>query len=211
MDILEMLKSQASSLLDEDLEYYLTELHTGAYEEGYIRSCEKVIDEILSSRIQKVSSSSKGVNLSSILLNADFFRDGAKEEKELTPEKNFWKNLELNRKLRVNMDSFLDLVKGNPFLDERYIDLNFSKFKSDEISAFLETIPFSECFLEKYFSELDKSKVSRYQKFSEDFFMKHYKELKVTTVLTKGVNEWRKKEKRSSKLSVFLRLKGVKI
>jgi hypothetical protein len=41
--------------------------------------------------------------------------------------------------------------------------------------------------------------------------MKHYSQMDATIVLTKGKNEWRKKEKRSKQLDVFLRLKGVKL
>ena len=68
-----------------------------------------------------------------------------------------------------------------------------------------------EEFLEKYFGALNKDKIARYQCFSESFFMKHYSQLDATVVLTKGKNEWRKKENRSKQLDVFLRLKGVKI
>ena len=72
------------------------------------------------------------------------------------------------------------------------------------------TRQFSEDFLEKYFSLLDADKIARYQLFSEKFFIRHYARMNAETVLTKGKNDWRKKENRSSQLDVFLRLKGVK-
>jgi hypothetical protein len=75
----------------------------------------------------------------------------------------------------------------------------------------LTIIPLEEGFLEKYFGALDKDKISRYQCFSEGFFIKHYSQLDATVVLTKSKNEWRKKENRSKRLDVFLRLKGVKL
>lgn len=68
-----------------------------------------------------------------------------------------------------------------------------------------------ESFLEKYFGALDPDKVARYQEFSEQFFMKHFSQLDAVAVLAHGKNEWRKKDKRSKQLDVFLRLKGIKI
>ena len=74
-------------------------------------------------------------------------------------------------------------------------------------------LPFDIHMDEKYNLGLqfDKEKIARYQIFSESFFMKHYAQMDATVVLTKGKNEWRKKEKRSKQLDVFLRLKGVKV
>ena len=73
------------------------------------------------------------------------------------------------------------------------------------------TMPLSEDFLEKYFASLDADKIARYQLFSEKFFIRHYAQMDAEIVLTKGKNDWRKKENRSSQLGVFLRLKGVKL
>ena len=72
-------------------------------------------------------------------------------------------------------------------------------------------MPLSEDFLDKYFSSLDADKIAHYQLFSEKFFIRHYAQMDAEIVLTKGKNEWRKKENRSSQLDVFLRLKGVKL
>ena len=73
------------------------------------------------------------------------------------------------------------------------------------------TMPLSEGFLDKYFASLDTDKIARYQLFSEKFFIRHYAQMDAEIVLTKGKNEWHKKENRSSQLDVFLRLKGVKL
>ena len=59
--------------------------------------------------------------------------------------------------------------------------------------------------------QLDAEKIARYQLFSEKFFIKHFSQLDAEIVLTKGKNDWRKKENRSAQLDVFLRLKGIKI
>jgi len=68
-----------------------------------------------------------------------------------------------------------------------------------------------ESFLEKYFCSLDPKKISRYQKFSESFFMHHFNQLDADLILKRGLNEWCAKENRSKQLDVFLRLKGVKL
>ena len=39
----------------------------------------------------------------------------------------------------------------------------------------------------------------------------HFSKMDAEIVLTKGKNDWRKKENRSAQLDVFLRLKGIKI
>ena len=56
--------------------------------------------------------------------------------------------------------------------------------------------------MEKYFSSLNAEKIARYQLFSEKFFIKHFSQFDAEIVLTKGKNEWRKKEKRSAQLDV---------
>lgn len=96
-------------------------------------------------------------------------------------------------------------------MDEAFIDKNIALFLPWELDAILRTRPLSETFLEKYFSSLNAEKIARYQLFSEKFFIKHFSQFDAEIVLTKGKNEWRKKEKRSAQLDVFLRLKGVKI
>ena len=106
---------------------------------------------------------------------------------------------------------FKKYITNNSVLDEKMIEKLFKFFMPWELEELLVAKSFSEEFLEKYFTELDHAKIARYQYFSEEFFIKHYNDLSYSTVLQKGVNEWRKKANRSSKLTVFLKLKGVTI
>ena len=106
---------------------------------------------------------------------------------------------------------FKEYVKKTSEINGEFIDKNYSFFMPWEIDAIVSVKELEEEFLEKYFGALDKKKIARYQRFSESFFMKHFSQMDATIVLAKGKNEWRKKEKRSSQLDVFLRLKGVKI
>ena len=105
--------------------------------------------------------------------------------------------------------SFRTYIKTHEEFDERFVDDNFGIFEEYEIEAILSELTFSEQFLEKYFSVLDKDKIARYQLFSESFYQKHFSDFDAETVLKKGKNEWRKKENRSKQFAVFLRLKGV--
>ena len=90
-----------------------------------------------------------------------------------------------------------------------FVEKNLSFFKSWELDQIISKVLFSEEFLEKHYQSLDKSTIARHQKFSESFYMKHFNDLPASTVLKHGINDWRKKTNRSSKLDVFLRLKGV--
>ncbi|NBH61828.1 hypothetical protein D1155_09210 [Anaerotruncus sp. 80] len=101
-------------------------------------------------------------------------------------------------------------MKTHEEFDESFVDVHFNMFDSNEMGAVLLEMQLSEAFLEKYFTALDKDKIARYQQFSESFFQRHFADFDAETVLKKGKNEWRKKEKRSKQLDVFLRLKGVK-
>ena len=102
-------------------------------------------------------------------------------------------------------------MTDHPDVNEAFIDQNIVFFMPWELSAILMTMNLSEAFLEKYFASLDAEKIARYQLFSEKFFIRHFSQLDAETVLTKGKNDWRKKENRSAQLDVFLRLKGIKI
>jgi hypothetical protein len=106
---------------------------------------------------------------------------------------------------------FKKRIQEADFVDAAFIEKHFAFFKEWELNAILSVKQLGEPFLEKYFGALDHDKIARYQLFSEAFFMKHYAQMDATIVLQHGKNEWRKKEKRSKQLDVFLRLKGVKI
>jgi len=107
--------------------------------------------------------------------------------------------------------NFKKLITEQDFIDSSFVEKHYSFFEAWEINAILSVKQMDEEFLEKYFGVLDHDKIARYQLFSENFFMKHFAQLDHTIVLQRGKNQWRKKEKRSKQLDVFLRLKGVKI
>jgi len=216
MDILKLLKEKGNELYLEELEYYITELETGDYSEVYIKECIELIDSIRNWKISKNSKSKKSFkpsNLNDILLNpSDLIKDFKEKEKSnLTIEEQIKLEIENMRKKSNYNELFKNYINSSSIMDEKMIEQLFKFFQTWELEELLVIKSFSEEFLEKYFDDLDHAKIARYQYFSEDFFIKHYNDLSYSTVLQKGVNEWRKKTNRSKKLDVFLRLKGVTI
>ena len=107
-------------------------------------------------------------------------------------------------------NAFKQLVGSTPELNEQFVKTHINELSSNELSSLVELMSFSEEFLEQYFPTLDHGAIARCQTFSEEFFIKHFSDLNATIVLKQGKNSWRKKENRSNKLDVFLRLKGVR-
>ena len=106
---------------------------------------------------------------------------------------------------------FRDYFTNSSDLNEDMISRLFNFFNSWELDELLIYKSFSEEFLEKFFTDLNHTQIAKYQHFSENFFMKHFEDLNYNIVLKHGVNDWKKKENRSHRLDVFLRLKGVTI
>ena len=127
---------------------------------------------------------------------------------EPTEGEKLMRQLELIRLSAKPLDELEEYLMGSPF-DEAFIERNISVFRGAELSVVLGCYGFDEDFLEKYFNVFDADDIAKTQRFSEEFFMRHYAELDAQTVLEQGVNGWRKKGARSKKLDMFLRLKGV--
>ena len=217
MDILNTLKQKGKELYIEELEYYITELNTGDYSEIYVKECFDLINNIINWNKSQISQEKKETKkpdeVFDILIDPSKLIKGYEDPKKKNfsnEEKVKFEIEEIRKKSNYN-ELFLKYINENNFLDENMIDFLFKFFMTWELEEMLVYRKFSENFLEKYFSELDHSKIARYQYFSEEFFIRHFKDLSYSTVLQKGVNEWRKKSERSSKLDLFLRLKGVTI
>lgn len=127
---------------------------------------------------------------------------------EPTEGEKLMRQLELIRLSAKPLDELEKYLMGSPF-DEAFIERNISVFRGAELSVVLGCYGFDEAFLERYFNVFDADDIAKTQRFSEEFFMRHYAELDAQTVLEQGVNGWRKKGARSKKLDMFLRLKGV--
>jgi hypothetical protein len=111
--------------------------------------------------------------------------------------------------LESGIRSLLSSFAGKTPLD--VLCLCADLFANDEFNSVLSWLQLGEDALNKYWAILDKKSVARHQLFSEDFFILHYNELNTSTVLKNGKNPWRKKEAMSTKLAMFLKLKGVSI
>ena len=218
MDILKILTESSEDLIPEDLDFFITELNTGNYEENYIRQCKERIDVLRNwHKPEKdvgsaaVHSEPIGVPTGIVIQPGQLAPEQANPVAKLSPIEQIRLDL---KHLRVQNDyksAFKAYVKDSAVIDGNFVDANYGMFAPWEINAIISVKQMGEAFLEKYFGALDRDKIARYQLFSESFFMKHFSQLDAEIVLEKGKNEWRKKENRSKQLDVFLRLKGVKI
>jgi hypothetical protein len=222
MEILEILKNSKDEIYLEDLDFFETELATGNYAESYISECKEQIeivrkwlsgDEQIDDSQSDPAESPKKKSKASLVMG---IRDIAPENANpvaatMTPEEIIFSDIKSMRDSDSYKSRFKKYVQDKAEIDGSFVDTHYSFFMQWELDAIVSVRQLGEEFLEKYFGALDKDKISRYQLFSESFFMKHYSQMDATIVLTKGKNEWRKKEKRSKQLDVFLRLKGVKL
>lgn len=222
MEILEILKNSKDEIYPEDLDFFETELATGEYDEAYIAACKEQIALIRNWMAEKDapaeeigaenSKSSKSARKTLIMGIHDIAPESANPiAASMSSEDIIFSDIKSIRESDSYKTRFKKYVKEKPEIDSAFVDAHYSFFLSWELDAIVSVTQLGEAFLEKYFGALDKDKISRYQCFSESFFMKHYSQLDATVVLTKGKNEWRKKENRSKQLDVFLRLKGVKL
>lgn len=213
MQVLEILKNSGKDLYPEDLAFFEAELDTGDYTREYIDQCKDLIAEIRKWKKQAANQSVQDVIPSNILVDPDKLVPGVKP-KEKTPQERlaeFTHALQQMRTAGNYKTRFKQYLADHTEIDETFIDQHIALFQPTELESIVMTMPLSEDFLDKYFASLDADKIARYQLFSEKFFIRHYAQMDAEIVLTKGKNEWRKKENRSSQLDVFLRLKGVKL
>ena len=213
MQVLEILKKNGTELYPEDLAFFEAELDTGDYPLEYIDQCKDLIAEIRNQKKQAAKPKVQDVIPSNILVDPDNLVPGAKTKKKTPQERLSGLTHALNQmRTAANYKTrFKQYLADHPEIDEGFIDQNIAVFQPGELESILMMIPLSEDFLDKYFSSLDADKIARYQMFSEKFFIRHYAQMDAEIVLTKGKNDWRKKENRSTQLDVFLRLKGVKL
>jgi hypothetical protein len=222
MEILEILKNSKDEIYPEDLDFFETELATGEYDEAYIAACKEQIALIRNWMAEKDSpteeigtensKSSKSTGKTLVMGIHDVAPGSANPlAASMSPEDIIFSDINSIRESDSYKTRFKKYVKEKPEIDSAFVHAHYYFFLSWELDAIVSVTQLGEAFLEKYFGALDKGKISRYQCFSESFFMKHYSQLDATVILTKGKNEWRKKENRSRQLDVFLRLKGVKL
>ena len=213
MQVLEILKKNGMELYPEDLAFFEAELDTGDYPLEYIEQCKDMIAEIRNQKKQAAKPKVQDVIPSNLLVDPDKLIPGVKP-KEKTPQERLNELTHALNQMRTATNyktRFKQYLADHPEIDEAFIDQNIVLFQPGELESILMVMPLSEDFLDKYFTSLDADKIARYQLFSEKFFIRYYAQMDAEIVLTKGKNDWRKKENRSSQLDVFLRLKGVKL
>lgn len=213
MQVLEILKSSGMDLYSEDLDFFEAELDTGDYSPEYITECRQRISEIRKWKKQAVTKSSQDVIPPNVYVDPDMLIPGTTPKEKTKQEKlTELKNTLVQMRTATNYKTrFKQYLADHPEVNEAFLDEHIALFQPWELEAVLMARQLSEEFLDKYFASLDADKIARYQCFSEKFFIRHYAQMDAESVLTKGKNDWRKKENRSSQLDVFLRLKGIKL
>lgn len=228
MDILGMLQNDMDELCEEDIAMIEQELAVGTYTEEYKSQCRLHILQITHHFEQKKkekvyqTAQSQGLSTRLFMQEADVTVIASVEpesggivleekRQDKTKAEIFREELRKMREMSEPAKRFTDYIDDNDFITNEFIDQSFNEFSESERNILLRKRTFTEEFLDKYFSVLDKGTLVMNQLFSEEFFMKHYNDMPVKLVLTKSKNPWRTKAKRSKKLDTFLRLKGVKI
>ncbi len=223
MDILRILHESGKDLIPEDLDMLEMELATGGtYDAPYQRQCLILIKELRawiaggrkrpevdlpSGEPEKAPEKPKHGGVAVSLSELSPLDNGPAADRD--PAELIRLDIASMRDVDGGKTEFKKYVAARPEIDAAFIDAHYSFFRSWELDAMLSVRQMGEEFLEKYFGALDHGKIARYQQFSESFFMKHFVQLSADIVLKYGKNEWRKKEKRSKQLDVFLRLKGI--
>lgn len=219
MDILKILKEDRDSLCLEDLDFFETELDTGGpYSHEEKIACMNEIN-VLRKWLQSEDTASpntknkggKGQKEAhkSIIKDISELVDNPGNQASLSEEELIIKDIELIRKKNNYNTLFRKYLQKHSEVDSIFVSKHYDFFKSWELDAILSNILIDEECLEKYYDSLDKDRIAKYQVFSEDFFINHYNDLDVNLVLNNKKNAWHKKENRSRKLDLFLRLKGV--
>lgn len=209
------MKNSKDEIYLEDLDFFETELATGNYAESYISECKEQIeivrkwlsgDEQFDDSQSDLAESPKKKSKASLVMG---IHDIAPENANpvaatMTPEEIIFSDIKSMRDSDSYKSRFKKYVQDKAEIDASFVDTHYSFFMQWELDAIVSVRQLGEEFLEKYFGALDKDKISRYQLFSESFFMKHYSQMDATIVLTKGKNEWRKKKNVQSNLMFFL-------
>lgn len=219
MEILKILEESGKNLYLEDLDFFETELATGDhYDAAYRAQCRSKIkqlrawlsgDESGKAELQKEKEDGKVPAAMAVKLEELAPKESNPMAAAVTPTQRILKSISALREKSAYKTSFKKYIAKTEEVDAAFVDAHFSFFQPWELDAILSIKQMGEAFLEKYFTVLDHQKISRYQCFSEKFFIRHYAQMDAETVLTKGKNDWCKKEKRSAQLDVFLRLKGI--
>ena len=214
MEVLEILEKNSRDLYPEDLDFLETELATGDYTDEYKKLCKDKLLEVrrfLSGEDEATEHEAKIPQKLVVSIDKIAPKDAGALTLGMTEEELVLQSIRSFRQKEGYKTAFKNYIKDASSIDEAFVEKHFTFFTDLELDAIIMVLEFSESFLEKYYGAFAKDKIARYQKFSEQFFIKHFGDLDYNIVLTSGKNDWQKKENRSRQLDVFLRLKGINI
>lgn len=215
MEVLQILQENLTSLYEEELSFLEVELKTGPYEQAYVKECLELIQQIRAKLIRKEHQEGDDALLAlphnAVLVPADLEQAQSGVAPPAQDGQDELKNAILSLRNKTDYKSrFKALAEKSPALSESMVEEIIAFLQPAELETLLTVKSFGESFLEKHFDLLDKDKLSKHQQISESFFIRHFEQLDPTLVLKNTKNSFHKKENRSTKLDVFLRLKGIK-
>lgn len=210
MNILEILETPEIELYPEDFSFFEVELDTGDYTEEYRERCRQKM-AALRQHTEPIPTVETILPEPTPAMPKAVTKPTAVPE---SPEKfsgTILDEIEHLRQEKTYRSDFNKYLTKTKQINTEFVDANFNFLTYWEINTILRRRPMGEDFLEKHFLALNPTTISRYQTFSESFFMRHYDKLNWELVLQAGKNPWKDPDKRSKQLDVFLRLRGVKI
>lgn len=211
MDIKELLSDKNNKFYNDDFDMLISELEIGDYDSKYVKECKELINQLKrNSYIDTKERHFEGDdNLNNFYRKASQVNPNDSSNDNMSITDKIKLEIETIRKNNKYLKSFISYVKNSNIINEKFINDNFDFFIIDEINELMKSMNFSEDFLERYFNVLSHDVLSKYQIFSEDFFMKHFIHINAKYALENKNNIWSNSKNRSSKFETFLRLKGI--
>ena len=211
LDILELLSNKNNKFYNDDFDMLISELEIGDYDSTYVKKCKELINQLKhKSYIDTKQRHYEGDdNLNNFYRKASQVNPNESSDDSISITDKIKLEIETIRKNSRYLKSFVSYVKSSNVINEKFINDNFDFFIIDEINELMKTMDFSEEFLERYFNVLSHDMLSKYQTFSEEFFMKHFIHINAKNALQNKNNIWSDSNNRSSKFETFLRLKGI--
>lgn len=214
MEVLEMLKNNLEELTLDELDMLIDELNTGLYSQAYKEECLSIIHEEIKKRktppdpIASVEAEPTPISKEG---------DGQKVEnpkkktvKEMTKEE--LSNLLILYRTSSNVEEKITEWVANREIDADFLLKRYNEFSNQELICAFNLIKVPEDDLFVYLKALPKGTIERTQIISEDFFIKHYEDMNITALKSNRKNAWViDPSQRSSKLIIFIKMKGIKI
>ena len=209
MEVLEMLKEQGDKLSNEELKFLIDELNTGSYDADYKEECFGIIDQIKKNR--NLSKKEKGKNtVHTVIMTPNEIKNRL-DKTALNVEDRFFRDLEIARMTKAS-DQVIEEFIGDKLLDGEFFLKNLNIFNDVETQKIFNLIQLSDKQIDELFGVVPEGVIELTQKISEDFFIKHFDDIDIKSLKKNKATDWIiDPSLRSKKITIFLKMKGVKL